>query len=715
MIKRYWNWFIKTADSVKNPERILVTYFIVALIPVSFVTLLFSSTIQLVGLESIPLLFDIASFLIICLFYYLNRIGKWKIAIWGTLLVILFGITTDPEMFVVGGSLGIAVASVIGLPVSVIFTGLTILMDSIVNQSVNSWHILVYLMVSGLFYLMGLLTRQYFNELQEYREKLEEKVRERTEELTREINERKKAETALQKTYDQLEKRVQERTKELQNTNDMLKEEIRDRKLMEQAFRQNKSRLKIIFETAKDCIFIKDSSLRYLQINPAMKRLFGVPASEFVGKTDAELFGAEKTTLSGRVDQKVLKGEVVEEEDVEFVNGKVRSFHVIKVPLHNESGKVVGIYGIARDISELKRTEKALKENEKKYKALYSMVRLMCDNVPDMIWAKDLNKNYIFTNQAICKNLLNARDTEEPLGKNDIFFAKRERDSKPDNPNYHTFGEICRDSDTIVMETKKPKRFDEYGNVRGEFLYLDVYKAPFWDENGKLIGTVGCGRDVTQEKELEAEKNKTAGKLQKSLKEKELLLKEVHHRVKNNLQVICSLLTLKAKSIKDEEARKLFEESRDRVRTIAILYEKLHQSNNFGQIDFRRYVKSLTNNLLMSYENRLQKISLKVDIHDVFLDIDRAIPCGLLINELITNSLKFAFPPNQGGEILVKMNNIKNKYELIVQDNGIGLPKNVKVGTAETVGMKLVNALAAQLEGNLEVTNTVGVRFRLTF
>ena len=139
------------------------------------------------------------------------------------------------------------------------------------------------------------------------------------------------------------------------------------------------------------------------------------------------------------------------------------------------------------------------------YKSLFNLLRLMCDNLPDMVWAKDLQQRYIFANKAMCTGLLNARDTEEPLGKTDLFFALRERQSHPENLKYHTFGEICQDSDGVVMGRQAPARFDEYGNVKGEFLFLDVHKAPLWDEQGRLIGTVGSGRDVTKERRMEKE------------------------------------------------------------------------------------------------------------------------------------------------------------------------------------------------------------------
>jgi PAS domain S-box-containing protein len=133
-----------------------------------------------------------------------------------------------------------------------------------------------------------------------------------------------------------------------------------------------------------------------------------------------------------------------------------------------------------------------------------TLLRSMCDNVPDMIWAKDTDNHYVFANKALCEQLLNARDTSEPLGKNDLFFAERERASHPENPLWHTFGEICLDSDKIVLESREAGRFDEFGNVKGEFLFLDVHKVPFWDADGRLIGTVGSARNVTGERWVEA-------------------------------------------------------------------------------------------------------------------------------------------------------------------------------------------------------------------
>jgi PAS domain S-box-containing protein len=139
---------------------------------------------------------------------------------------------------------------------------------------------------------------------------------------------------------------------------------------------------------------------------------------------------------------------------------------------------------------------------EEKLEQTYNLLRLMSDTMTDMLWAKDLEGRYLFANKAICEKLLNAKDTDEPIGKTDLFFAQRERNAHPENPEWHTFGELCADSDKVTIEEMKPMQFDEFGNVKGKFLYLDVRKAPLFDNSGRLIGTVGSGRDITEQKRL---------------------------------------------------------------------------------------------------------------------------------------------------------------------------------------------------------------------
>jgi PAS domain S-box-containing protein len=171
---------------------------------------------------------------------------------------------------------------------------------------------------------------------------------------------------------------------------------------------------------------------------------------------------------------------------------------------------VLNIYGekclaTVIDITDRKKAEGRIIEREKNTEQLYTLLRRITDNMPDMLWAKDLNNRYIFANKAMCEKLFNTKDTNEPVGRSDMFFAKRERKAHPESPNWHTFGEICRDSESTVLKTGQTEHIEEFGNVKNQFLFLDVYKSPLFDEEGNIVGTVGAGRDVTKEKKIEKE------------------------------------------------------------------------------------------------------------------------------------------------------------------------------------------------------------------
>ena len=169
----------------------------------------------------------------------------------------------------------------------------------------------------------------------------------------------------------------------------------------------------------------------------------------------------------------------------------------------DDSGKPAVLGGAARSIQERKAAEAALQASEEQARHAAAMLRSLCDNVPDMIWAKGLDKRYLFANRAICDQLLMAHSTEEPVGKDDMFFAMRERDSRPYIHDWHTFGELCQDSDGVTLQRGKPSQFEEFGHVKGRMLVLDVHKAPFRNDKGEVIGVVGTGRDITDQKTVQ--------------------------------------------------------------------------------------------------------------------------------------------------------------------------------------------------------------------
>ena len=207
------------------------------------------------------------------------------------------------------------------------------------------------------------------------------------------------------------------------------------------------------------------------------------------------------------------------------------------------------------------------------------------------------------------------------------------------------------------------------------------------------------------------------------LGEKEVLLKEIHHRVKNNLQIISSLLYLNSKKIKDKDALNMFKDSQNRVKSIALVHERLYRSHNLGKIDFKEYVQHLTNDLFKSYavnSNGSRLIKLDINIRDIFTNIELAVPCGLIINEIISNSLKYAFPENgmEEEEGIIKINFNKNEedeFVLVVSDNGIGMPEGINEKKKLSLGLQLVETLVNQLEGTLEICSDNGAVFIIKF
>ena len=212
------------------------------------------------------------------------------------------------------------------------------------------------------------------------------------------------------------------------------------------------------------------------------------------------------------------------------------------------------------------------------------------------------------------------------------------------------------------------------------------------------------------------ERKRVEEKITSSLKDKEVLLKETHHRVKNNLQIISSLLNLQCRSIQDQQTFAIFKESQNRIETMALIHEQLYQSKELSEIDFAKYINSLASNLFSTYAVSAGTIALQINIHNVFLDIHTAILCGLLINELVSNSLKYAFPTDNKNEICIEMCLHKeHSYTLTVRDNGVGFPKNLVFQNTKSIGLQLVNALTEQLEGSIELNNNIGTEFKITF
>jgi len=204
--------------------------------------------------------------------------------------------------------------------------------------------------------------------------------------------------------------------------------------------------------------------------------------------------------------------------------------------------------------------------------------------------------------------------------------------------------------------------------------------------------------------------------LRNSLREKEALLKEIHHRVKNNLQVVSSLLGLQSRAVVDHDMRKMFQESQDRVHSMALLHESLYQSQSLSQIDFPVYIRQLAAHLFHSYGVSAERIHLRTDLDKLYLSLDAAVPCGLIINELVSNSLKYAFPDGREGEVRISLRqNADGTAQLIVADNGVGLKADVDWVNTRSLGLRLVRTLAEQLGATIELHTNTGTEVQLAF
>ncbi len=339
---------------------------------------------------------------------------------------------------------------------------------------------------------------------------------------------------------------------------------------------------------------------------------------------------------------------------------------------------------------ERKQAEKALRQSEEKYKTI-------AENIEVGIYrtSSGADCRFIEANPAIV-SMFGYKNKQEFLS---VDVSKLYQDPK----GRISFQKKILREGFVKNEEVLLKKKD------GTPFLGSVYAVMVRDEKGKSKYFDGIVEDITERKEAEE-------MLKTSLVEKEILLREIHHRVKNNLQIISSLLNLQSRHVKDESALDMFHESRNRVRSMALIHEKLYKSDDLANVDFCEYIRNLGRHLFMSYGINSTAIDLDVSVEDVFLDINTSIPCGLIINELISNSLKHAFSGREQGKIRVVLQSERNgKYKLLVSDDGVGLPKGLDVTQTESLGLQLVTMLVEQLQGTLNLDNNEGTSFEIVF
>jgi len=335
--------------------------------------------------------------------------------------------------------------------------------------------------------------------------------------------------------------------------------------------------------------------------------------------------------------------------------------------------------------------QKRLEESETKYRSL-------TENINDIIYA--VNQEGVITYISPQVKRLGF-SPEEFIGKSlseiarNILEEDRER--------------MLSDFAKVLQNGQERPTEYRFVSRDGSVHWLEDFGRVQYDQNGRPTGIISVLRDITKEKEAYE-------KLQQSLREKEVLLREIHHRVKNNMQIMASLLRLQARQAEDEKTMELFRESQARIRTMALVHERLYQSQDFSQIDFSDYIQHMALHLMSLYHERSKNVDLEIKSEGVKLDINKAIPCALLLNEIITNALKHAFPEAQPGKLgIVFEKKPEGKYSLQVKDNGIGLPLEINLAKPETLGLQLITDLAFQLGGELKIYRNGGTTYELTF
>ncbi len=463
--------------------------------------------------------------------------------------------------------------------------------------------------------------------------------------------------------------------------------DITEQKQAEKALRQSEKDYRGLFENAHDAIFVFTPDKEFiLDVNPRACEMYGFKRDEFIGMSLEDI--SKDVPLGKKRIKKTLKeGSFHSFETIHYKKDGSQIFLDINAAVVDYKGQQA-ILSINRDITDRKRAEEKLRLEKAHLDQLFESAQegiVMSDKE-----GKILSVNSEFTR-------LFGYSREELLGRN----VDEQVMSRKEFHRGHSITKKVADGENVNFEAIRQRK-------DGRLIHVSVLASPIVLD-GEVVAIYAIYRDITERK-LSEEKIKAA------LREREVMLREIHHRVKNNMQIISSLLRLQSRQIKNKRILDIFNVGQNRIRSMALIHESLYQSKDLSRINFADYIKRLTTHLFSMYRIGAERVQLKVDVGEVFLDINRAIPCGLIVNELVSNSLKHAFPNGQEGKIVVKMNgNSRGKISLIVKDSGIGFPEDLDFKKTETLGMQLVTDLVAQIDGKIKLMKEQGTEFRVVF
>lgn len=511
-----------------------------------------------------------------------------------------------------------------------------------------------------------------------------------------EITEEKEAEGKLKELNRTLEKRIKERTSKLSTANRKLKKQIQYRNKAKTQLKEQHEKLRmqqLAIDNLNDMVIVtkasKDEPLNseIIFVNKAFEKFTGYRAEEVVGRNPTFLHGPETSEkVLDRINKHVRNHETLREEFINYKkDGTPYWTELDMAPFPTDEDDYIYWVGINRDITQRKKAEQKLEESEQRYRAFAELSF-------DAIFEIDLEGTIQNCNQRACELFGYTRD--ELIGMNTLKLTpEKYRNSQPDI--------ISRDMTT--------------GDEAWDRTYVKKDGTHFPTEIHTQLYTIGGEkRLIAYVRDNTAHKNfkKT---IQKSLKEKETLLAEVHHRVKNNLAIISGLLEMQVFNTDDEQLLDKLQESQSRIQSIAMVHEKLYSSDSFSEIAIDNYINDLLDMIMGSLIDYNKNISVEKDMDSIALTVSQAIPCGLLLNELITNCYKHAFAKQDEGTICISLKKDVNQINLSVKDNGSGLPENFDMKSQSSLGMTLINTLTKQLNGEMQVSSDGGASFQIIF
>ncbi|WP_340105336.1 PAS domain S-box protein [Rhodohalobacter sp. 8-1] len=411
---------------------------------------------------------------------------------------------------------------------------------------------------------------------------------------------------------------------------------------------------------------------------------------EILGSSMDKLIGIDMTKLPDKkVSESVmmaLNGEkgFYDGHYKSITSGKMTPVKVIFAPIQTEGGTINGGVGLVEDISEQVNLNRAL-----------TKFRLGIDRSSNPIYITDQDGYIQYANPAF--EVQYGFSVDEVIGKTPRIL----KSGKQSDVFYESFWDTILSGESaegqIVNKTKE-----------GDLVNVHYSTNPIIDDEGHHIGYIAIQDNITDRVEMEA-------KIRQSLKEKNVMLAEIHHRVKNNLAIVSGLLELETHDSDDEQTIDFIRKSQTRIKSMAIVHEKLYKSNNLSNVNLREYVEELTDTIRTNWTDKKSSLKFILDIDEVDININQAIPLSLIIHELITNAIKHAFDSHPKGQVDVKINESSSQINLRVSDNGDNVPLDFDLNSYQKLGLSLVQILTKQLNGILEYDISGGLTFRLTF